>query len=274
MGRWSGIEFEGRNARQIMIVTGYRSCNQQTRLGSSTFHDQQYRILLSRGITRPNPREQFLEDIITQVQQWHQTQKAVLICLDVNEDVTEMHQQHGLTRILAETDLVDLHSLRHPTTPRPSTYNRGTKTIDICLGSPEFASALVAASILPFGIPVLLPGDHHTLLLDFNSHILFGHAFPPPKYTYYRGVHSNLIPTVTKFSKMVGTACDAALISERISQIKNLAVLTADDHIALEAIDHDLTHILVKADHKCRKFNDSPWSRHSAKRTTNTAIGL
>ncbi len=42
MGRWSSIEFEGKNACQIVIVTGYRSCNQQSRLGSSTFHDQQY----------------------------------------------------------------------------------------------------------------------------------------------------------------------------------------------------------------------------------------
>jgi len=29
MGRWSSIKFEGRNARRIVVVTGYRSCNQQ-----------------------------------------------------------------------------------------------------------------------------------------------------------------------------------------------------------------------------------------------------
>jgi len=96
MGRWSGNEFEGRNARRIVIITGYRSCNQQTRLGSSTFHDQQYRILLSKGIARPNPREQFLDDLITQVSQWCQSRKAVLLCLDANEDVTSTTHMQGL----------------------------------------------------------------------------------------------------------------------------------------------------------------------------------
>jgi len=190
MGRWSSIEFEGRNARRIVIVTSYRSCNQQARLGSSTFHNQQYRILLSKRIARPNPHEQFLDNLITQVGQWHQSQKAVLLCLDANEDVTSTTHMQGLTCILAETDLVDLHQLRHPNTPHPPTYNCGTQTIDVCLGSPKFASSLVTASILPFSIPVLFTGDHQTLLLDFNSHILFGNAPPPAKFTYLRGVHS------------------------------------------------------------------------------------
>jgi len=142
----------------------------------------------------------------------------------------------------------------------PPTYNHGTLTIDTCLGSPEFASSLVTASILPFGVLALLTGDHCALLLDFNSQILFGHAPPPAKFTYYRGIHSNCIPTVTKFSTLVGTACDTALISEQITQMEQLMVLTPTDHAILDNIDNDLTRILVSADQKCRKSNDSPWS--------------
>jgi len=126
---------------------------------------------------------------------WRQSQKAVLLCLDTNEDVTNTTQQEGLARILAETDLVDLHHLRHPTTLRPPTYNCGTQTIDVCLGSPEFTMSLVTASILPFSLPVSLTGDHCTLLLDFHSHILFGNAPPPTKFTYFRSIHSNSIPS-------------------------------------------------------------------------------
>jgi len=166
----------------------------------------------------------------------------------------------GLTQLLAETDLVDLHHLRHPHTPCPPTYNHGTQTIDTCLGSPEFASSLVAATILPFGIPALLTGDHRTLLLDFNSHILFGNAPPPAKFIYLRGVHSNSIPTVTKFSKWVGSVCNEAQISERIANIEKLLALAPTDHADLDAIDNDLTRILVRADLQCRKFNESPWS--------------
>jgi len=57
---------------------------------------------------------------------------------------------------------------------------------------------------------------------------------------------------------MVGTACDAAFISKQISQIEQLAVLTPTDHADLGTIDNDLTRILVSADCKCRKHNDSP----------------
>jgi len=119
MGRWSSIEFEGRNARRIVIVTGYRLCNQQAQLGSSTFHNQQYQILLNKGIARPNPHEQFLDDLITQVGQWHQSRKAVLLCLNANYDVTSMTNMQGLAHILVKTDQVDLHHLRYPTTTCP-----------------------------------------------------------------------------------------------------------------------------------------------------------
>jgi len=47
LGRWSYIEFKGGDGRRIVIVSVYRSCSQQTRLGSGTYHDQQYRLLLS-----------------------------------------------------------------------------------------------------------------------------------------------------------------------------------------------------------------------------------
>jgi len=65
---------------------------------------------------------------------------------------------------------------------------------------------------------------------------------------------------VTKFSKLVGTACDAAQIPECIAQIEQLMALTTNNHTFLDAIDNDITCILVCANRKCRRFNDSPWS--------------
>jgi len=128
----------------------------------------------------PDPRTQFLDDIIQQIKIWRQQRKVVLLCLDANESVINPNPTTGISRLMAEMDLVDLHHHKHPHKPRLSTYNRGTNTIDICVGSPEFVTAMTAASILPFGIPIYLPGDHRALLLDFDSTILFGHA-PPPK---------------------------------------------------------------------------------------------
>jgi len=106
-----------------------------------------------------------------------------LICLDANENVTNPTTK-GLGCLMAETDLIDLHYHRYPHRLCPSTYNRGSQTIDICMGSPEFVVAMTAATILPFGIPIHLTGDHRALVLDFNSSILFGHKPPPSHYLY------------------------------------------------------------------------------------------
>jgi len=43
---------------------------------------------------------------------------------------------------------------------------------------------MMAATILPFGVPIQLSGDHRALIMEFDSHILFGHQPPPPRYLY------------------------------------------------------------------------------------------
>jgi len=81
-----------------------------------TYHDQQYRLLLEAGYANPNPREQFLDDIILQIQNWRAQRKAVLVCMDANDDVSHTNPHKGIGRISAETDLVDLHHLKFPNT--------------------------------------------------------------------------------------------------------------------------------------------------------------
>jgi len=143
------------------------------------FHDQQYRILLSKGIARPNPREQFLDDLITQVGQWRQSRKVVLICLDANEDVTSTTNMQGLARILAETNLVDLHHLRHPTTPRPLRTTAAT-----VLSIP----ALDLLNLhLPWSLPLYCPSASRpylpaiTVRFYWISTAIFYLAMPPPQ---------------------------------------------------------------------------------------------
>jgi len=260
LGRWSHIEFEGRDGRRIVVVSAYRSCSQQTRLGSGMYHDQQYRLLLSAHNPRPDPRLQFIDDLIVQIRQWRHQHQAVLICMDANDDVTHINPQQSIGRLLSETDLVDLHHFKHPSVPRPSTYHCGRLTLDFCIGSPEFLHSLVAASILPYMLPIQLTGDHRALMLDFDSHILFGNATPPIYIAQQRGARSNNIPIVAKYGQLAGDRCDEAGINERITAIEQLEALTKRDHHILDDIDNDLTRILVNADAKCRKFQAYPWS--------------
>jgi len=73
LGRWTYNELIGRNGRRFLIVNAYRIGNQQPTIGSRTICTQQYQILLQQGQLNPNPREQFVADFITLVQQWQRT---------------------------------------------------------------------------------------------------------------------------------------------------------------------------------------------------------
>jgi len=181
LGRWSFIELQGKEDYRYIILSGYRICENQTvDPGSNNTFNQQYRLLHYQGNRNPDPRAQFVDNLITLIQKWRSHHKAVLICIDANENVQKPGNR-GIARLFTETDLRDLHSLRFPSTTRPPTYNRGSTPIDLCAGSPEFADALDATWYLPFGEPLGLRGDHRTLGMDFNINKLFHQAAQPAK---------------------------------------------------------------------------------------------
>jgi len=96
------------------------------------------------------------------------------VCLDANKDVTKTLKQRGIGRISVETDLVDIYHQWHPNWPCPATHNQGSKTIDICIVSPEFIPAIQGTTLLPFGLLEILSGDHQTLIIDLDTLTLFG----------------------------------------------------------------------------------------------------
>jgi len=110
MGHWSYHKFQGKDDQRIIIATGYQLCNQQTQLGSSTYHDQQYCILLQQGNPQPNPWQQSLDEITEQIKLWWAQKKVVvLICMDANENVIKPNPTTGIRQLIANTDLINLH---------------------------------------------------------------------------------------------------------------------------------------------------------------------
>jgi len=77
---------------------------------------------------------------------------------------------------------------------------------------------------------------------------------------YSRGVNSQAQLTITKFCHIALKACDRKQILERIKELETKKQYSADDHLQMDEIDQDLTTILIRADQKCRKHNDNPWS--------------
>jgi len=75
-----------------------------------------------------------------------------------------------------------------------------------------------------------------------------------------RGVYSNTIPIVKRFCRLAGEGCDQANIAIRIAHIEECDKLTDKDHNTLDQIDQDISQILTRADRKCQRFKEQPWS--------------
>jgi len=100
LGRWSYLEFVGKNNKWIIVLSSYHVCNQKFDVASNTISAQQIRLLQLHGITAPNPQTIFLNDLISQIQQWRNDHKEVNICLDANKDVDNLRSD--ISQIFAQ----------------------------------------------------------------------------------------------------------------------------------------------------------------------------
>jgi len=109
LSRWSYIKVQGRNDQQFILLSGYRICGNQTiDMGSNNTFNQQYRILHQQGQQNPDPKSSFLDDLIPIINNWRAQKKAVLICIDANENIHKP-KSTSMARLFQETDLIDLH---------------------------------------------------------------------------------------------------------------------------------------------------------------------
>jgi len=70
LGQWSYLEFVGQHGMRLFVVSAYRVCNQEFDATTITATAQQTRLLLQQGIQQPNPKTQFITDLISQVKTW------------------------------------------------------------------------------------------------------------------------------------------------------------------------------------------------------------
>jgi len=243
---------------RLIVVSAYRVCAQPFDATTITAMAQQTRLLLKQGVPNPNPWRQFLTDLISQVQQWRQQGKEVLIGMDANENVDDPNSQ--MARLFDKTDLIDLHHHRFPAQSKPATYQRGSSPINIMLGSPLLVAVLQYAWIPPFSKPTLIKGNHRLLGVDFSPSILFGSTTDTPSTLLLRGVNSKNDMQVAHFCKHVIHQCNNHHLDIRIQDLLAKPYLACEDIRELEAVDQTLTKILLQADRHCRPISQAPWS--------------
>jgi hypothetical protein len=86
-------------------------------------------MLTEEGVTNPDPRKIFIDDIINVINEYNKTINSyTILMLDANENVND--SEGGLGRLLQETNLVDAFSAIWHEECNIPTYVRVQKKID------------------------------------------------------------------------------------------------------------------------------------------------
>eukprot|EP00957_Ditylum_brightwellii_P157463 11984123-Ditylum_brightwellii.AAC.1 len=112
MGRWSWVMLQGKKKRLVTCIAVYRVCkNILANAGPSTCWMQQLRQLKKQGISKPDPRKQFLIDLSKFMNELQDKEHELIISLDSNEDSGE--DRHFST-FITDNDLIDAYKHKHP----------------------------------------------------------------------------------------------------------------------------------------------------------------
>jgi hypothetical protein len=125
--------------------------------------------------TAPNPRKQFIKDLIAFINQKQSLNHEIILNLDANEALGEESQ--GIAKLMRECNLVDLHNIpgMEPEQQLQDTYQRGNKQrIDFMFGTPWIQTCVQCRGALEYNDGIVL--DHRGMYVDLDAVPHFGGA--------------------------------------------------------------------------------------------------
>ena len=164
LGRWTGFELLGRDGKFLVVLCAYQVCQKGGRLGTFTAFSQQITILRRRGIDRPNPRRQFVTDLISLLEPYVLKKADILLLGDFNESIGI--NTNGMTEVLTSCHLADIQAFRHGLETEESTYARGPNRVDYILASNRLLEFVLRQGCEPFNARIF--SDHRGIFVDFS----------------------------------------------------------------------------------------------------------
>jgi exonuclease III len=132
-------------------------------------HEQHRLSTSATGKTPPHPRQALIQDLTTQLREWQTEGLEIILSGDINKVLGD--DPTKFASITTEFKLTDVYRHRHGLDD-PATYQRGHQRLDYILCTSPLLPAITAYGILPFKL--LSESDHHTVYVDFDTHLLFG----------------------------------------------------------------------------------------------------
>ena len=260
LGRWTEATLTGKADRKVTIISAYRvTQNRIENCGPFTAFTQQWHLLRMKGISSPDPREQFFVDLGIRLSSLRQQQSEIILMLDAND--TLQNPNSRFTRWVREQKLVDIHVRKHGTDDEPPTYARGSKRIDYILTSAEISDYVTAAGILP--LHEFITSDHRALFIDVALKEYLRDDPNPMVPACCRGIQSNDPRAVRKYRHSLEKKLDRSGLENEIADAQHsLQQFGYDETIAtvLNSIDHKFATIRLEAERECAIVVSHPWS--------------
>jgi hypothetical protein len=189
-GRWSGQQFTLQANKSLYCVTAYRPCIQsQATSTPRTATNQQIIISREEGVECPNPRNEFVTDLIQQYKKWGVTpEDYFVLMIDANE--TLGRRNNGIGRLVEQLRLVDVFSRQQGQICNVATHARGKNRIDYILTSRNMLPYVRQSGYLPFYS--VIPSDHRGAYIDIDESIATGNATPADQTKRQIGTKSRL----------------------------------------------------------------------------------
>ena len=161
-GRWVSQTMIMADGKRCKIYTCYRVCaTTPTASGPTTAYRQQWNIGVQTDVDF-EPRRQFLDDFITELQHQRSDGYELLVMGDFNTEIFH----NDMARLMDQCDLIDLHEpfMDPRNTSTPNTHIRGSHKIDHIFGTDFFLNAMrQGGMILSYERNI---ADHRILVLD------------------------------------------------------------------------------------------------------------
>jgi hypothetical protein len=175
LGRWASATLTGWDGDSITIYSAYNVVDMKLHdAGPSSVFSQQYRLLRLSGVTYPNPRHQFIDNLHRAIKQSVDNHESVVGDGDFNEALGK--NPNLMASICSTHDLFDVQSHFHGTHAAIPTYAQGSIRLDYCVTSSSLEAFVAACGYNLFN--EFIHSAHCAQFLDLNLKSFFGHSTP------------------------------------------------------------------------------------------------
>ena len=268
LGRFNWIDFYGAD-NFLRIYTIYRvNPGNDSSSGDDTCWTHQ-RTALTLKNCNIDPRKQVILDLVKQIKEDIRLHRSILICGDVNEDITK---NSGFNKAMLDLGLFNVVTQEIGNSIEYRTHNRGKSIIDGIWASPNLQHSIIRCGAAPFNFA--FQSDHRGLFLDINLQDFLDVSNCPLLSPAYRRLKFTIPKRVQAYSTQCLSLWKLQKMNLRLSQLEELLPISSSleqSHL-LNKLDAEIGDILTSGEKKCctvgRHCTD-PFSRELQKALRN-----